>query len=208
MNTPTLKTVLRLFEELGIITARTMLGGFGIFCDGTNFALVVNDVLYIRSTPNTLDYLTSMGFQQYIYQNRGNTIVTSYYAIPKILWEDPLEILSIGTVALRHAKVEQQKITAEENKTVARSIDLPKINSRSEGLLKNVSVDSVDNLQKTGAGEAFNVERKPHSNRTSISSLWSTEGVIEELHWSGLSRHKKDEMMYQINDSLKTQSVN
>lgn len=208
MNTATLRNSLRLFEELGSITARSMFGGFGIFSDGTIFALVVKDVLHIRATTQTLDYFTSMGFQPYSYQKRGSTTVTRYFALPEILWEDPLEILSIGTVALKHAKIEQELKAAEAEQANARIKDLPNLTSTSERMLKKAGIESVDQLQELGAATAFNEVQKVHPNTISHNFLLSLEGALEGTHWSRVPKQRQEELLHQVNRPHNSQSLN
>lgn len=131
MITARLAKTLKIFEVLGKMTAKNMKGGFGIFCDGTNFALVVGDTLHILSTSFTEGYFKSMGFKVYPDQSPENQNDPRYYALPEIMWEDTQEILSIGFVALKYAKIKQQEDREQEStkievKETQKSSSIPK----------------------------------------------------------------------------------
>ncbi|POB46941.1 TfoX/Sxy family DNA transformation protein [Vibrio vulnificus] len=198
MITVTLKNSLRLFEELGRITARSLTGGYGIYCDGINFALVVGDVLYIRATSQTIDYFISMEFKPYNHQQGETSNDALYFALPEILWEDTREILTIGAVALRHVKIEQKSKCAESAKNSARIKDLPNLTITSERMLNKAGIDSVAQLQEIGAATAFNEVQKVHSTMIGQDFLWSLEGAIEGKHWSHVPKQRQKELIHQV----------
>ncbi len=80
--------VLEQLAPTGEITARRMFGGHCIYCDGIVFALIGNNVLYLKTDEvNRPDFL-NMGlapFQPF----EGKSPVMSYYTAPPEIFEDP-----------------------------------------------------------------------------------------------------------------------
>ncbi|PJC88077.1 DNA transformation protein [Vibrio sp. HA2012] len=196
MDKPVLKDSLRLFERFGQIKSRSMFGGFGIFVNETMFALVVNDALHIRSCELTIEQFKNAGYEPYVYKKRGFPVVTKYFALPQSIWKNPEDILNIASVALENA-TEEKAVQAEEKPT--RLKDLPNLRLGTERMLKKAGINTVSELKKIGAVDAYKAIQKTHSNSVSLELLWSLEGAIEGKHWSVLSKQTRDELINQLN---------
>ena len=195
MDKPVLKNSLRLFERFGQVKSRSMFGGFGVFVDETMFALVVNNALHIRSCDLTIEQFKSAGYEPYVYKKRGFPVVTKYYALPDTFWNTPEEILSLASIALKHAK-EEKTAQAEEKPT--RLKDLPNLRLGTERMLKKAGISSVAELKEAGAVNAYKAILKTHSSTVNLELLWALEGAIEGKHWSVVSQQKRDELMSQL----------
>ena len=86
---------------LGHVTARPMFSGAGIYCDGTIFALVIRDALYLKVDDiNRADY-EGAGSSPFTYEAKGRTVeIGSYWRAPEHLFDDPDEMLAWSRVAL------------------------------------------------------------------------------------------------------------
>lgn len=76
------------FEEFGPIEVPKMFGGFGVYHDGTMFALVANDVLYFKADETTKQHFELMGLPQFEYDRNGKNIKMSYYRAPEEIFDD------------------------------------------------------------------------------------------------------------------------
>ncbi len=65
---------------LGHVTARPMFSGAGIYCDGTIFALVLRDTLYLKvDDANRADFAAA-GSSPFTYEAKGRTVeINSYW---------------------------------------------------------------------------------------------------------------------------------
>ena len=81
------------FEPFGSIRARRMFGGYGIYHDDIMFALVVDDVLYLKADAGTSGYFTRRGLDAFEYVRVGKRISMSYYLAPEEIFEDPDEAM-------------------------------------------------------------------------------------------------------------------
>jgi DNA transformation protein len=79
--------VLDLLEALGPVSARRMFGGYGIYLDGLMFALVADEVLYLKVDDETRDAFLAAGLEAFRYSRKGKVYQMSYHAAP----EDALE---------------------------------------------------------------------------------------------------------------------
>ena len=76
------------FEEIGPITARKMFGGYGIYYNGLMFALVSDDMLYLKADEENSGYFKKAGLSQFEYDKNGKTVKMSYYQAPDEIMED------------------------------------------------------------------------------------------------------------------------
>ena len=75
----------------GAVTARSMFGGVGIYCQGLFFALIDDDTLYLKVDDMTrpdFDRIGSEPFRPYGDDSHG----MQYYALPAELLEDRTEL--------------------------------------------------------------------------------------------------------------------
>ena len=98
-----------LFEPLGSVVFRKMFGGLGIFRDGLMFALVAEDVLYLKVDEATRGAYAAEGCGPFVYAGlRGKATPMPYWRIPERLLEEPDEFVQWArgafAVALRTRK--------------------------------------------------------------------------------------------------------
>lgn len=77
------------FSDFGRISIRSMFGGFGIYHDGVMFALVANDVLYMKADDSTSEYFESRGLGRFQYNKGGKVVNVSYYEAPVEVFDEP-----------------------------------------------------------------------------------------------------------------------
>lgn len=83
--------VLELFEALGGVTARPMMGGLFLHCDGQPFALVTSgERLYLKAAGALAAALAAEGAEQFVYARRdGVTARMGYWSLPEAALDDP-----------------------------------------------------------------------------------------------------------------------
>jgi len=191
MNKPVLLDSMRLFESLGEVKSRSMFGGFGIFIDNIMFALVVNERLHVRTDEQSKTYFTEHGFKPYIYSKKGFPVVTKYYALPSEYWSKPNTIFQLAKEALTLAKEEKKR---QSQSKPQRLKDLPNLRLSIERMLKKAGIKTVDDLITQGSLHAFRAIQKTSILNPSIELLWALEGAIEGIHWSVLSKGRREEL--------------
>lgn len=78
-----------IFAAFGSIQAKPMFGGHGIYHDGLMFALVADDVLYLKADRQSEQAFADLQLAPFSYQKGGKTMKMSYFAAPEMVFDDP-----------------------------------------------------------------------------------------------------------------------
>ncbi len=74
---------------MGALTSRSLFGGHGIYLDGTCFAIVDDDVFYVKVDDHTRPDFEEHGLGPFTYSKKdGNTASMSYYPLPAEILDD------------------------------------------------------------------------------------------------------------------------
>lgn len=76
------------FEDFGPINAKRMFGGYGVYYKGVMFALVEDDILYLKADDSNAEDFKERDLNQFEYKRAGKIIKLSYYQAPEELLED------------------------------------------------------------------------------------------------------------------------
>jgi DNA transformation protein len=103
-----------LFASFGRIVVRRMFGGEGLFHDGVMFGLVFDDRIFLKTSEESRKAFIAEGLKPFTYQmKKGEGILTSYYALPDRLYDDPEELAewvrTAFTVALKSPTAQKKK---------------------------------------------------------------------------------------------------
>ena len=71
-----------LLSTVGRIVVRRMFGGYGLYCDGTMFALIADDVLYLKADEGNRSEFERAGATPFVYEAKGRRTVMSYFSAP------------------------------------------------------------------------------------------------------------------------------
>jgi DNA transformation protein len=80
-----------LFQFFGPITVRRMFGGEGIYAGDVMIGLVAGERLYLKTTDLNRADFAAEGCEAFCFPRGEKTMVTSYYAVPERLFDDPEE---------------------------------------------------------------------------------------------------------------------
>jgi DNA transformation protein len=81
-SNPFVEHLLELCEPMAGVTAKKMFGGYGLFRDGLMFALVDDDVLFLKVDEQTLPAFVERGLEPFVYVKEGKPMPMSYYQAP------------------------------------------------------------------------------------------------------------------------------
>lgn len=100
--------------SLGGIRAKAMFGGFGLYCDELFFAIVADDVLFVKVDDTSRLAFEAEGLQPFTYPMKDGTVSTmSYYPLPDYALETPHELCDWArkgiAAALRAKKGSKQR---------------------------------------------------------------------------------------------------
>ncbi len=78
---------------LGAIRAKAMFGGFGLYCDEVFFAIIADDVLFVKVDDTSRSAFEAEGLQPFTYLMKDGSVSTmSYYPLPDYALETPHEL--------------------------------------------------------------------------------------------------------------------
>lgn len=86
---PWVTHVLDLMRPWAPVTARTMFGGYGLKREGVNFALVADDMLYLKVDAQTQAQFAACGSAPFVYESKGRSVALSYWRAPEECLESP-----------------------------------------------------------------------------------------------------------------------
>jgi DNA transformation protein len=93
-----------LLGAFGPVTIRNMFGGAGIYADGVMFALLADDVLYLKTDEISAQAFRTEGMEPFTYLTEGKgPVVMSYFEVPPRLLEEPEELAAWAREAHRIA---------------------------------------------------------------------------------------------------------
>ena len=105
--------VVEQLEGCGVISTRRMFGGVGIYCGDTFFALIDNDVLYLKvDDVNRPDFERAGSGPFKPYGDDRETM--QYYAVPAAVLEDAGELAKWGRKAIDAAQ--RKKATSRKTR--------------------------------------------------------------------------------------------
>jgi DNA transformation protein and related proteins len=82
--------VLELFESLGGVSARAMMGGLAVYRDGQVFALVPADGrVYLKASGALAGAMQAEGAEQLTYARAGKPTRMAYWSLPEPALDDP-----------------------------------------------------------------------------------------------------------------------
>ena len=88
---------------LGVITARAMFGGHGLYCNGLFVAIIANEQLYFKADAQSQPRFEAAGLKRFQYQARGKTVQLMYYEAPTEVYDDARAMSDWGQLALAAA---------------------------------------------------------------------------------------------------------
>jgi DNA transformation protein and related proteins len=75
-------------QPLGEVSARAMFGGWGFYLDGRMFALVADEVFYIKADDVSRPEFASRGLEPFRYEAKGKVNSLSYFQPPSEALDD------------------------------------------------------------------------------------------------------------------------
>lgn len=114
-----------LFASFGRVSVRKMFGGHGVYCDGLMFALVADDVLYLKADDQNRETFSARGLGPFQYGKGEKTMAMSYFAAPAELFDDPDEAAVWARrsfeAALRAAAAKTRRVTKASKRSAPRA---------------------------------------------------------------------------------------
>jgi DNA transformation protein len=94
--------VRELFADLGSVHVRKMFGGAGVYAQGVMFALIADDVVYLKTDTAMRGELAALGAAPFLWMrpSDGKAIDMGYWRLPEAASDDPDAAVVWGRRAL------------------------------------------------------------------------------------------------------------
>ena len=79
---------LEMMALLAPVSAKPMFGGYGIFKNDVMFALIANNMLYLKTNQHTKSQFVEKQLVPFSYQKQGKSYVMAYYQCPEEAFDD------------------------------------------------------------------------------------------------------------------------
>jgi DNA transformation protein and related proteins len=112
-----LDLVRELLGPLGHMTIKKMFGGASIYADGILFALVDDDVLYLKADDATKARYESEGLKPFTYEGQTGPVSMSYWRAPERLYDEPDDMLEWAREAISVAVASKAKKPVKPKKS-------------------------------------------------------------------------------------------
>jgi DNA transformation protein and related proteins len=77
--------------------------------------------------------------------------------------------------------------------------DLPNFGPKSQQMLVQADIKTVEQLRKLGSVRAY-LQVKRSSGKASLNLLWAMEGALSGRHWQDVARHDRLRLLLQLED--------
>lgn len=101
--------LLELLEPMGPVTAKRMFGGYGLFLNGLMFAIVVDEVLYLKVDDTNRKDFEAQDLPPFTYQKKDKEVALSFYQAPPDALEDSEMLCEWSEQAFKVAKRAKKK---------------------------------------------------------------------------------------------------
>jgi DNA transformation protein and related proteins len=77
-----------IFTDSRQVTFRPMMGGYALYYEGSMFAFIDGDDLYIKGRKEESIWYTTQGSKQFSYRRQGKEVYLCYFLVPPAIYED------------------------------------------------------------------------------------------------------------------------
>ena len=78
--------------------------------------------------------------------------------------------------------------------------DLPNFGSKSQQMLAQAGIHTVEQLRELGAVRAY-VQVKQSGVNASLNLLWAMEGALSNRHWQDVAKHDRLNFLLELEDA-------
>jgi len=211
--------VVESMSGLGAVQARPMFGGFGVYLDGLMFALLLDDLVYIKVDEASVGRFQARGLAPFQYEARGKVSALKYYQLPDEAYDDREAMvewarLGVDAAIRQRDKAESRRSRAGRRRQVSVAHaeteklcgvdsgelqDLPNLGPKSRDMLIKAGIRNADELRQVGAVVAY-VRTKAVWPAASLNLLWALEGALSGRPWRQVAETDRASLLMALED--------
>lgn len=89
-----------LLAPVGHLVIKRMFGGTGIYADGVIFALILDDVIYLKADALSEPRFVAENLPRFTYEGKSGLVALPYWRAPERLFDDPDEMVEWAREAI------------------------------------------------------------------------------------------------------------
>lgn len=97
---PFVAFVLDQLAPLGLVRARAMFGGWGLYCGDRMFGLIAFDRLWLKVDTASRERFAAAGSEPFVYEGKGRPVTMSYWELPAEAIDEPEAMLAWARLGL------------------------------------------------------------------------------------------------------------
>lgn len=66
--------------------------------------------------------------------------------------------------------------------------------------LAGVGVESLEDLERVGAVEAYRRVKERHPDKASVNLLWALQGALMDMHWTAVPDAVKEQLLDELGE--------
>lgn len=193
----------------GVVQARAMFGGHGLYHQGLMFALVVDGRLFFKVDEQTVGDFERRGLGPFTYESRGKVTSLKYREAPPEVMDEPDQMTPWARqahgCALR-AQAEASKKPSRRTGTQLRVRGLlTQLGPASQAMLAKAGIRSELALRRLGAVQAY-ARTKAACPQASLNLLWALEGALSGRHWREVAETDRASLLMALEDAQRLQA--
>ena len=110
-----------LFSAVGPIDIRRMFGGAGVYLDDACFALLVDEVIFMRGDDALGPEFEAAGSDRWVYNGKARPVAMPYWRLPESAMDDPDEAAAWARRSLEPARRAATEKAAAKARKAARA---------------------------------------------------------------------------------------
>ncbi|PJC87766.1 DNA transformation protein [Vibrio sp. HA2012] len=175
--------------KFGKYQIRSMFGGLGLFQEQAMYALLADDIVFIRGGGSLDDRLKKLGCEKYRHVKKQTTATVNYYDITHLYESQDGRLDELIRASIEYA-IEDRK--TQYTTGPLRLRDLPNMQLTLERMLKKAGIEDVAMFMDLGAERVFKKVQEKYGNNVDIRLLWRFAGAVDGVHWRLLQESRKE----------------
>jgi DNA transformation protein len=203
----------------GVVQARAMFGGHGLYHQGLMFALVADGRLFLKVDEQTVGDFERRGLGPFTYESRGKVATLKYREAPPEVMDEPDHMASWARQAhgcalrAQAAAAEKPSRRTDDMKRAASGATaqpraqglLTQLGPASQAMLAKAGIRSDVALRRLGAVQAY-ARTKAACPQASLNLLWSLEGALSGRHWREVAEIDRASLLMALEDAQRLQA--
>jgi len=181
-----------LLGDLGPVAARRMFGGWGLYVQGCMFALIADEVLYLKADAESRPLFEAEGLQPFVYEARGKSLTMSYFQPPDTAMEDRAEMRAWARAA---ADAAFRAASARKPKPAPRkAAGLLNLGPKTGAWLAEIDIHTPADLKRVGAVKAYVLVKRRMKDVSTIL-LYALHGALAGTRFDKLDAATKRKLV-------------